>query len=308
LNFKLQTKQTLGAALVLIGAICYSAKSVLVKLAYQHSIDAISLLTLRMIFALPFFLAVALYSGKKGSTTALSGADWMKVAVFGLLGYYLASLFDFKGLQYITASMERLILFVYPTMVVVISAIVYRRSIKKIQYRALILTYLGLVVTFLNDINLSIHTKFFLGVLMIFLSAFTYALYLVGSDRLIPKLGAVRYTAYAMSFAGIGVLLHYFITNGGNLWNFDPDVYKLSLMIAIISTVIPSFLVSTGIGLIGSGNASIIASIGPVSTILLSYVFLGEAVTASQIIGTVFVLGGVLMISLRGARVNAVDN
>ena len=220
----------------------------------------------------------------------------------GIAGYYLASFMDFMGLQYITASLERLVLFIYPSIVVILSAILYRKAITRIQFLALGLTYVGIFIAFYQEVAISFEPQILMGAAWVFGSAFTFACYLIASGDLIPQIGAARFTAYAMMVACIGVLTHGFVSGEGQITGLDPVIYRYALAIATISTVIPSFLVSKGIGLIGASNASIIGSIGPISTIILAYYFLGERITPSQWLGTGLVLAGVLMISLQKAR------
>lgn len=289
----------LGAALVFLGAVLFSAKAIFVKLAYQYDIDPVSLLTLRMVLSLPFFLALGFFSGRNQKSVSVKKKEWFHIVLLGMVGYYLASLFDFQGLQYITAGLERLILFVYPTIVVIISAILYKKAIQRFQYLALGMTYIGIFIAFAYDVNLNSQSNVGLGALLVFLSAVAYATYLIGSGKMIPKVGTIRFTAYAMIFSALAIILHSYVSNGLDIWNFQREVYLISLLMAVFSTVIPSFLISGGIKLIGSDNASIIGSIGPVSTIILAYIFLNEEITVSQILGTMFVLAGVLVISLK---------
>ena len=298
-----------GAALVFAGAVLFSAKAIFVKLAYQHAIDPVSLLTLRMLISLPFFLIIGYFTGKKTETIALQQKEWVYLILLGMVGYYLASLFDFQGLQYITAGLERLILFVYPTIVVVISAFLYKKPIKKIQYFALLTTYIGIFIAFAFDVDLHTQPNIGLGAFLIFLSALAYAIYLIGSGKMIPKVGTIRFTAYAMSFSALAIIIHSYFFNGLDIWNFSTEVYIICTLMAVFSTIIPSFLISGGIKMIGSDNASIVGSVGPVSTIILAYIFLNETISVSQIIGTGFVLAGVLIISLKkdSADVNKIS-
>lgn len=282
-----------------LGAVLFSAKAIFVKLAYQYNIDPVSLLTLRMVLSLPFFLLMGYFSGRNQKTESVKKKEWVQIFLLGMVGYYLASLFDFQGLQYISAGLERLILFVYPTIVVILTAILYKKPIQRLQYLALGMTYIGIFIAFVYDAGVGSQKNVGLGAILVFLSAVTYAIYLIGSGKMIPKVGTVRFTAYAMSFSSLAVILHSLIFNGMNIWDFQKEVYYISALMAIFATVIPSFLISGGIKMIGSDNASIIGSIGPVSTIILAYIFLGEEISISQIIGTVFVLAGVLIISLR---------
>ena len=285
-----------GALLIFVAAICFSAKAVMIKLAFRYQIDPLSLLFLRMVFSLPFFVVIPLIFNKNQPAVTLTSADFGRVALLGVLGYYAASLLDFLGLQYVTAGLERLILFVYPTLVVVLSFLFFGKSIGRREIVALALTYLGILVVFLND-DLLAQRNVLLGSLLIFASAFTYAVYLVGSGRLIPRFGAVRFTAYAMTVACLAVMLHYLLARTTSIFGFPGPVYGLALAIAIFSTVIPTFMVSKGVQLIGASRASIIASVGPVSTIALGFFVLGEVVTGYEIFGTALVLTGVLLVS-----------
>ena len=289
--------------MVFAGAVMFSAKAVLIKLAYRHPVDAISLLTLRMLMALPFYIIVSLYLSVRTKPTKLKRKDYLSVLVLGMLGYYLASFFDFYGLEFITASLERLILFVYPTFVALILAVVFKNKISRLQILAILMTYAGILVIVTNDLNMEYQKDVWLGGGLILLSALTFAVYLVGSGEIIPRIGSIRFTAMAMSVSAVCVILHYLAGHPVTaITNFDREVYVLALTIALFSTVLPSFLLSEGILRVGSSNASIIGGIGPVSTIVLAYFFLGERITWIQIIGTAFVILGVLMISLKNRK------
>lgn len=289
-----------GILIGLAGAICFSTKAIFVKLAYRDTvIEPVALLALRMIFALPFFLVSAFVSSRKPDNIKFTNLQWLSVAALGLLGYYVSSLLDFIGLEYVSAGIERLILFVYPTLVLLFSAMIFRIRIGRYQWLAVGITYVGLTLALFGeiDIKLNFTDHFYLGVVSIFGCAVTYALYIVGSGRLIPMVGASKFNSYAMSFACIAVLLHYFVSGNASLFNFSTSVYGYTIAMALISTVIPSYLISEGIKRIGSDNAAIVASVGPVSTILQAYLFLGEPILGLQIAGTVLILAGVFIIS-----------
>jgi len=289
-----------GIVIALIGAICFSTKAIFVKLAYRDTeVDAISLLALRMIFSLPFFIVTAFVSSSKQSNVRFTSRQWIYIAIIGCLGYYVSSLLDFLGLQYVTAGIERLILFTYPTLVLLMSALIFKEKIKPIQWVALAITYAGLVIAFLGEVDFQLeqNKNFVLGSVLIFICAFTYATYIVGSGRLIPLVGASKFNSYAMSFASVGVLIHFFISSEVSLWNFTPTVYYYGVTMAILSTVIPSYLIVQGIKRIGSDNAAIVSSVGPVSTILMAYLFLNEQIQLTQLAGTALILSGVLLIS-----------
>lgn len=268
----------------------------MIKLAFRYHIDPLSLLFLRMVFSLPFFVIIPLVLNKNKATLVPKGIDFVWVVLLGILGYYTSSLLDFKGLQYVTAGLERLILFVYPTMVVVLSFVLFRKPIGKREIVALLLTYLGILIVFMND-HLFDQKNVVWGALLIFASAFTYAVYLIGSGILIPRFGSVNFTAYAMIASSLSVVVHYLLTQQRSILIHPLPVYVLALSIAIFSTVIPTFMVSKGIQMIGASRASIIASVGPVSTIVLGYFILGEVITAYEITGTLMVLIGVLIVS-----------
>ena len=294
----LPQKLAVGILISLLGAICFSSKAIFVKLAYRDTeVDAIALLALRMVFSLPFFVASAFFFSRKTGNVKFTGIQWIQIAIIGCLGYYVSSLLDFLGLQYVSAGIERLILFVYPTFVVLMSSVIFKEKIKKQQYIALLLTYAGLVLAYVGEVDIvDPDPNFYLGTGLILLCALTFATYIVGSGRVIPVIGAAKFNSYAMSFAGIGVLTHFFITSDLSLWNFTPLVYLYASLMAIIATVVPSYLVSESIKRLGADNTAIVASIGPVSTIIQAYIFLNEPIFALQIAGTVLILAGVLMI------------
>jgi drug/metabolite transporter (DMT)-like permease len=290
--------------MVFLGACGFSAKAVLVKIAYREfPIDSVSLLALRMLFSVPFYLVIAAVLAKRSEPVRLRRREWAAVAGVGITGYYLASFLDFWGLRYVTASVERLILFIYPTLVVVISALFFRKRITYLQVAALVLTYLGMAVAFADDLAAGGSPSLAAGAILIFFSALTYALYLIGSGELIPRVGSLRFTCYAMLASSVATFLHCAVVNGFDLFHFPARVYGLGFWMAIGSTVIPTFLVSEGIRRIGSGNAAIIGSVGPMITIVLAYVWLGETVGLLQLLGTLLVLAGVLLITWRGSKV-----
>lgn len=292
-----------GVLIALAGAICFSTKAIFVKLAYRDTgIDAITLLALRMLFSLPFFVVSAAFASRKDTNVKFTSKQWVIVAVVGLLGYYVSSLLDFLGLQYISAGMERLILFIYPTLVLLMSAVFFKQKINRYQWLALVITYVGLALAFYSEVDWSTeqNNNFYLGAILIFLCAITYALYIVGSGQIIPQVGAAKFNSYAMTFASVGVLLHYAIASDTSLFNLSPMVYFYSIMMALVSTVIPSYLVTEGIKRIGSDNAAIVGSIGPMSTILQAYILLHEPIFVLQIVGTLLILAGILLIGKKG--------
>ena len=288
-----------GVIICLCGSICFSTKAIFVKLAYREtSVDAVTLLALRMIFSLPFFIASAWWSSSQSTNVRFTPKQWLAVAAIGCLGYYISSLLDFIGLLYVSAGIERLILFIYPTLVLLMSALIFKTKIKGPQWAALAITYAGLIVAFWGEANFEGQSNnFYLGAAFIFVCAVTYAMYIVGSGKLIPIVGAAKFNSYAMSFAALAVVIHFLINNDNSLLNLNKQVYIYSFLMAIIGTVIPSYLVAFGIKRVGSGNAAIIGSIGPISTIVQAYFFLQEPIHLLQLVGTALILTGILIIS-----------
>lgn len=287
-----------GILICLLGAICFSTKAIFVKVAYRDTdVDAVALLALRMLFSLPFFVVSAITASSKQGNTRFSGKEWLYIALIGCIGYYVSSLLDFLGLQYVTAGMERLILFIYPTLVLVMVSMVYKEKVQKKQWLAVVITYVGLLIAFVAEADFNeVNNNFVLGAILIFACAITYASYIVGSGRIIPKVGAAKFNSYAMSFACVAVLVHFWMVSGQSLLHYETRVYVYSFCMAVFSTVIPSYLVAEAIKRIGSDNAAIAGSVGPVSTIIQAYIFLGEEISLLQMLGTCLVLGGVLLI------------
>lgn len=287
-----------GIGFALVAAIGFSAKAVMVKLAYVDAVDPITLLALRMAFSVPFFLVIAARENRNKHHDAITTRDKLAVFGLGLIGYYLASYLDFMGLQYISAGLERLILFLYPTMVVLISALVFRHRIGRAVLLALALSYAGIALVFLHDMHVTQHDAP-LGSILVFGSALAYAVYLVGAGHTIARIGATRFTAYVMTVASAACLLQFAATHAVTDLDLPLRVYGLSVAMAVFSTVLPAFLLAAAMRRIGSMHTSMIGSIGPVSTIYLAYVFLGEQLSLVQMTGSILVLAGVLMISLK---------
>ncbi len=287
-----------GLFIALTGAILFSTKAIFVKLAFASTkVDAITLLSLRMLFSLPFYLGIAWFVSKKEGAETITKKQWYYIGAMGILGYYISSLFDFIGLQFISAGLERLILFLYPTFSVLINTYFFRSKLNRIQIIALLLTYVGIGIAYYGELRIDTsNPNFFYGSFMVFLCAVTYAVYLVGTGKLVEKVGATRYTAYAMLFATLGVFTHYFSTRTFSAFHFTPTLIGYGLALAIIATVIPSFMISSAMKRIGSNNVSIVTSIGPVSTVLQAHFILHEHIFTEQIIGTIIVIAGVILI------------
>ena len=296
------TDRLTGGASILLGAVLFSTKAVMVKLALPYGIDAVSLLLLRMLFALPFYVAIALWLRYRATNSANRipiVPHLPHLIALGTVGYYLASYFDFAGLEFIPASLERVILYLYPTIVLLISGFYLKKPISLHQWIAIALCYAGVWIAIRFGVQTTDQKNYWWGVGLIFLSATTYAIYLVGSGELIPKLGVWVFTCYAMIVSSICVCMHFLLTiEPSTLLDYPWQVYAYGTAMAFFATVIPSFLISAGIKRIGASNAAIIGGIGPVSTIVLASIFLNETFLTAQIIGTVIVILGVIYISV----------
>jgi drug/metabolite transporter (DMT)-like permease len=278
--------------------VLFSTKAIIVKLAFGSThVDALTLLTLRMVFALPFYVAAAfLVAGQKDSIKP-STREWLLVAGVGLCGYYFSSLFDFIGLQYISAGLERLILFLYPSFAVFINVYLFKQRITAVQKLALLVTYAGIALAYFGELRLDAgNPNFYLGSFMVFLCAITYSIYIAGSGRIIPRIGANKFTAYAMLAATGGIFIHFAVAGNAQVLTASKGLWAYGLALAVIATVLPSFMVSQGLKRIGANNVAIISGIGPVSTILQAHFLLHEKIFFEQICGTALVIIGVLLI------------
>jgi drug/metabolite transporter (DMT)-like permease len=298
-----------GFLWAVLGTILFSTKAILIKLCFKTTnIDASSLLMLRMLFALPFYAAAMWYYFANQQLKKVKPSTYFAAGLIGLLGYYISSLFDFIGLQYVSASIERIILFIYPTLAVLLNLLIFKVAITKRQWLAILITYIGIGLAYWGELNQIPDTKmFFFGTWMILLCAITFAFYLVGSGKIIPKIGAPQFTSLSMLAASVGIFIHYFVTHQQGIASIVdmPILYSSSIWLvialAIIGTVIPSFLMSGGMKRIGSNDLAIITSIGPVSTLFQARWILNEAFSWEQILGTVFVVLGVILVKKVGA-------
>lgn len=291
-----------GVSLAFLASAAFSMKAIFVKLAYRYGVDAVLLLALRMTFSLPVLTIAAWWSGR-AATAALTRKDAGLLLFLGVIGYYLSSILDFWGLHYITAGLERLILFLYPTVVVLLSVFMFKQSISKRALLAMVISYVGIGIAFLHDIDVTgDRTSTIFGGFLVFLCMITYSIYLVGNGQLVGRMGPIRLAAWASIIAAICCLLHFLVTHPisdafGQPW----QVYAYSLAMAALSTVLPIFLTAKAIQLIGASKVSIVGSIGPVATIFFGWLFLNEAISLPQMLGAACVLGGVMLVSSRKA-------
>ena len=286
-----------GFLITFIGAVLFSTKAIIVKKAFGAiRTDALTLLTLRMVFALPFYLFSAIVISNKKENIRISKKQWLYVIILGMFGYYISSLLDFMGLQYISAGLERLILFLYPSFTVLINVYFFRQKLLTTQKIALALTYLGIAVAYYGELKIDTHNPgFYHGSSMVFACAITYSIYIAGSGRIIPLIGANKFTGFAMLAATAGIFIHFLGKGNIETLYTNAGLWGYGLSLAVFSTVIPSFMISNGLKRIGANNVAIISGIGPVSTIIQAHYILGEKIFAEQIAGTLLVIAGVLL-------------
>lgn len=283
-----------GFWLAATAAVGFSFKAILVKLAYAYAVDAITLIALRMLFSAPFFLAVAVRERRNNDQPPLSWREWAQIALLGVIGYYGASFLDFLGLQYISAGLERLILFLYPTLVVMLSLLLFDKRITRREILALGLSYAGIALAFAHDIAASANNHdIVLGGALVFASALAYAVYLIGNGELVGRVGAARFTAHAMVWASLACVVQFLLTHPLSKLVLPWQVYALALAMAIFSTVLPTFMVSAAIRRIGSNRVALIGAVGPIATIFLGYWILAEPISAAQLAGAALVMLGV---------------
>lgn len=295
----------LGVLMAMAAAIAFSGKAIIIKLAYRHQVDPVTLLTLRMVMSAPLFMLLGWWAARGGTGERLSRGDHVSIATLGLVGYYLASYFDFLGLQHVTAALERLLLFIHPTFVLLLAAAFFQRPVTRRDVLAIALSYVGIAVAFGHDLATQ-PGNVALGSFWVLMSALFYAIYLLGSGRLVGRVGSMRFAAHAGLASCIGVIAHYLVTQPlSTILSQPAEVYWLSFLMAVVCTVLPIALMSEGIRRIGSSHASIIGSVGPIATIFLGFVFLDEPITAVQLLGAGLVMAGVLAISLQKAKPRA---
>jgi drug/metabolite transporter (DMT)-like permease len=293
----------MGALLAVLGVLGFSFKAILIKLAYRAApVDPVALLTLRMLYSAPFFMAMAWWSGGARGAAPITRRDAWLLAGLGFIGYYLSSLLDFLGLQYVTASLERLVLFLYPTIVVVLSAIFLAQPITRRAVAALALSYSGIALAVFHDMRITGDPHAIaLGSALVFASAVGYAIYLVGAGGIIARLGSSRFIAWAMLASTVFISLQFVLTRPLSALALPLSVQMLALAMALFCTVLPTWMIAESIRRIGASTASLVGSLGPMFTIGFGAVLLGERVNLLQMVGVALVLGGVMLVS-RGGR------
>jgi drug/metabolite transporter (DMT)-like permease len=284
-----------GLLLAMAGSIAFSGKAIIVKLAYRHGVDAVTLIMYRMLFALPLFVLLAGWAGR--GKPALARRDVVAVCGLGFSGYYLASFLDFAGLSYISASLERLILYLNPTVVLLLGLLLFGRRASMRQWLALAVSYAGVLVVFGQEAVFA-GTNVLLGTLLVFASAVSYAVYLVYSGEEVKRLGALRLTGLATTVACVLCIAQFLLLRPLDVaFAVAPEVIWLSLLNATACTFAPVVMVMMAVERIGAGATAQVGMIGPMSTILMSVLILGEPFTPWVALGTLLVLSGVWLLT-----------
>jgi drug/metabolite transporter (DMT)-like permease len=296
-----------GLILAIAGSIAFSGKAIIVKLAYRHGVDAVTLIMLRMLFALPIFAVMAWWASR--NKPALTRHDWLGVLGLGVTGYYLASYLDFAGLAYISAALERLILYLNPTLVLLLGWVLYKKRMKSAQVWAMALSYAGILLVFGHELKFDTGmaglagSNTVLGAALVFGSAVSYALYLSYSGEMVQRLGSLRLVGLATTVACLLCITQFAVLRPiSSALTVAPEVIWLSVLNATLCTALPVLAVMMAIERIGASLAAQTGMIGPMSTILMGVFILGEPLNLWIIAGTVLVLGGVYMVSRRQSR------
>ncbi|MEF9900814.1 MAG: DMT family transporter [Pseudomonas sp.] len=293
-----------GSLFAVLSALGFSLKAIFVKLSYADSqVDAITLLAMRMGLSLPLF-AWLVWASRGPSDAPLGLGDGVRVMLLGLFGYYLASLFDFYGLQYISAGLERLILFIYPTLVLIFQAIALRERPTPRTLAAMGLCYLGLGIAFVHDVSVAgLGGQVMLGAAWVFASAVTYALYYSGTGIMLKRMSSMRLAGLAGGASAVMVLVHYLlVADFSVLWQLPGSVWMYAALMALVSTVLPIYWVALAIQRMGATHTAAVGNLGPVLTVFASWAVLSEEVSIYQIIGLALVLFGVSRLKPRQAK------
>jgi drug/metabolite transporter (DMT)-like permease len=280
-----------GLLFAVVGAIAFSGKAIIVKLAYRYGVDAVTLIMLRMLFALPIFAAMGWWASR--GKPPLRPREWAGVAGLGVLGYYLSSFLDFAGLQYISASLERLILYLNPTFVLLLGWLLYRRAIRPLQMAGMAVSYGGVLLVFGDEAGM-IGKDAAWGAVLVFASAVTYAVYLVYSGQLVQRLGSLRLVGLATSVACLCCIAQFLVLRPvSSAFDVAPPVLWLSMLNATLCTALPVLLVMMAVERIGPALSAQTGMVGPLSTILMGVLILDEPFTAWIAAGTVLVIAGI---------------
>ncbi len=285
-----------GLAIAIGAAVLFSTKAIVAKLIYRYQVDAITVIAFRMLFSVPVFAAIALWQMRKGPP--LPVLDRWRLIGLGLVGYYLSSTLDFLGLQYISVGLERLILFLTPTFVLLFTSIFLKRHISRIEWAALAISYCGIVLVFAHDLRTGMASVM-LGSLLVLGSTVAYAVYLLLSGELVRRIGSTRLVSYAMCVASAACIAQFFVLRPASMLVQPAPVLWLSLLNALFCTILPVFMTMIAVKRIGAATASQAGMVGPVSTLFLGALVLSEPITAIQLAGTALVMAGIYLLSTK---------
>jgi drug/metabolite transporter (DMT)-like permease len=295
---KEHTHFKIGLGFAVIGTALFGLKSIFIKLAFAEGVDAPTLLLLRMLIALPLYILILWWVMRKPSTAIkqATAKDFFAILILGFMGYYLASMLDFEGLNYISAQLERLTLFTYPVMVALLSWVIFAEKITKQVWFSLACTYLGVMFLYLYETSTTQQSVAF-GMTLVALAALSFSCYVIFSKRYIQRLGSLFFTSVAMLSSTMFVFIHFFVTNGVSDLQVSNTIWLYAFLLGVVSTLVPSFMISEAISRIGGTRTSIAGSIGPVFTILLAVAILGEDFGWAHFVGMILVIAGVLALS-----------
>lgn len=300
----MQSGFVISIILASLGAILFAAKAIVVKFSYQYGATADVVLTLRMVFSLPIFWLAVWWNQRATSPQPLLSKDVIKVCAIGLLGYFLSSYLDFLGLHYISAGLERVILYLTPAIVLVLSKFFLKKEIHSRQYWAMVVAYLGIVMVFMHDIQLNEHGAVVLGSILVFLAAVVYSIYLIFAGELVGRVGSIRLVALASASATVATCIQSLVLGVGQLFVQQPEVYYFALVNALFCTFMPMLFIMMAVNRIGSSLTAQAGTIGPVGTAFLGWYFLSEPVSPLQLAGIAVVLIGIAILLSIGNKPN----
>lgn len=289
-----------ATVLAFIAVLMFSTKSVFAKMALDINNSPISVLFMRTVIGLPVFMVICWIIWRKNkSQHAKHYKDYIMVFALAMIGYYFSSILDFNGLQYIGASVERIVLFLYPTFVLILSAIFLKQRIKKQQIIAIVICYIGLFIAFADKLEFGGTDGFWKGIIFVAGASFTYAIFLTASNKYIPKIGSQMFTTISIASFSICIIVHFLITGDYSSVIQNEQYYIACGLMALIGTIIPAYMFNSSIKHLGASNVSIISSLGPVETMVMSAFALNEFIADIQIIGTIVVIIGVIVLKLK---------
>ena len=284
-----------GLLMAGLGSVLFSGKAILIKLGFEYGANAETLIALRMLMALPLFWGIYWWEARRQAMSPLVWRDQIKIFSLGFMGYFLSSYLDFLGLQYISVGLERIVLYLTPTIVLLISYFVLNKSISRLQWYALAVGYLGVIVVFIQDAS-STGNMAVLGMLLVFASACSYAIYMIGSGEMVKRVGSVRLVVYASSASTLMSVIQILIYDPAAVFTQVPQIYWLSLLNASLCTVIPMLLIMIAINRIGSPLVAQAGILGPVSTLFMGWIVLSESITWIQLGGMGLVMGAMWLL------------